>query len=339
MKGTLLLRYCKEHWKFMIVIGSFYLIFGLVFRLQQIPFHVILYPCLLWSFIIGILAVRDLTDYVRGHEKRMKILQLVDLLQGEQVEASGLVEEDYQRLLEYQYMEKQQQIDEVMKEYRGVKEYITMWAHQIKTPITALELLYQEGLLHEKLEISECQAKLFEIEQYVDITLQYMRLDNVNSDLVLQTISMDAMIKEMIKYFRKTFFSKKLSLDYIPCHLEVVTDEKWLVFVGKQILSNALKYTSEGGIRIAGEEVVEGTQTIRKLIIEDTGIGIAKEDLPRILEKAYTGYNGRMDKKATGIGLYLSKEILQKLNHQLVITSEEGRGTRVEILFPVANCL
>lgn len=339
MKGKLLLRYSKEHWKFIMVLVSFYLIFGLVFRLQQIPLHVILYPCLLWSFIIGILAVQDLIGYIRRHEERMKLLDQVEFLPGELVEPSGLMEEDYQRLLEYQYIEKQQQLDELMKDYRGVKEYITMWAHQIKTPITALELLYQEGLLHEKLEISECQDKLFEIEQYVDITLQYMRLDSVNSDLVLQAISMDSMIKEMIKYFRKTFLSKKLSLDYNPCHLDVVTDEKWLVFVGKQILSNALKYTSEGGIRIAGEEVVEGTQTIRKLIIEDTGIGIAKDDLPRILEKAYTGYNGRMDKKATGIGLYLSKEILQKMNHQLVITSEEGKGTRVEILFPVANCL
>ena len=107
----------------------------------------------------------------------------------------------------------------------------------------------------------------------------------------------------------------------------MATDEKWLLFVIKQILSNALKYTQEGAISIFMHPGKE-----KALVIEDTGIGIAAEDLPRIFERGFTGENGREQKKSTGIGLYLSKMILGRLGHGIVISSEEGNGTRVELL-------
>jgi len=120
---------------------------------------------------------------------------------------------------------------------------------------------------------------------------------------------------------------KKISLDLQEMDTLVVTDEKWLVFVLKQILSNALKYTPAGR-KIS---IYMDINFVKTLVIEDTGIGISAEDLPRIMERGFTGYNGRMDKKATGIGLYLTRQILDRLNHEITIESVSGQGTKVYI--------
>ena len=122
--------------------------------------------------------------------------------------------------------------------------------------------------------------------------------------------------------YSQMFILKKIQLVYTPIEMKVLTDEKWLVFVLEQILSNALKYTSTGKISVY-------TKGQNCLVIEDTGIGIWPEDLPRVFEKGFTGYNGRKDKKSTGIGLYLCKSVIDKLKHQIWIESEAGKGTKV----------
>ena len=134
-----------------------------------------------------------------------------------------------------------------------------------------------------------------------------------------------------VRKYAQMFILKKLPLDFEETGLEVLTDEKWLAFVIEQLLSNALKYTSSGGIRIYAEG--------RALVVEDTGIGIAPEDLPRLGERGFTGCNGREDKKSTGLGLYLSRRVCEKLGHRLELESEPGRGTRAKILFADTNSL
>ena len=116
---------------------------------------------------------------------------------------------------------------------------------------------------------------------------------------------------------------RKLTLDYKPVDVSVVTDEKWLLFVIEQLLSNALKYTLSGSVSIYLEAP-------RTLCIADTGIGIAPEDLPRIFERGYTGINGRDDKKASGIGLYLCRRICRSLGHSITASSSEN-GTVIRI--------
>ena len=120
------------------------------------------------------------------------------------------------------------------------------------------------------------------------------------------------------------FILKKLSLDYAPTGYTVLTDEKWLSFVIEQIISNAVKYTSEGGVKIYMDET-------GILCIRDTGIGICAEDLPRIFENGYTGFNGRGDKRASGIGLYLCKRITDNLGHGISVESVPGEGTTVRL--------
>lgn len=261
-------------------------------------------------------------------------------------ESSGtreILEEDYQQLLGLLAEEKMRIWNTAVSEKRDLMEYYTMWVHQIKTPIAALKLLIEEEAdipgeeeplgedreslqqQREKRRDEELQ-QLFAIEQYVNMALSYMRLGSETTDFVLRQTDLDEVIRMAVRRYARHFISKKIVLHYEETGARVLTDEKWLGFVIEQLLSNALKYTHEGSITIGMEE--------GRLTITDTGIGIRAEDLPRVCEKGYTGYNGHANQKSTGIGLYLCSTILKKLGHSFTITSQEGTGTRVMIGFP-----
>ena len=156
------------------------------------------------------------------------------------------------------------------------------------------------------------------------MALHYSRLDSDTTDFVIRKTSLDEIVREAVRKYAKLFIRKKIRLDYQPLNIEVLTDEKWLEFVVEQILSNAVKYTPKGTVSI----YMENEDT---LIIEDTGIGIRAEDLPRVCERGYTGYNGHSDKRSTGIGLYLCRRVLEQMSHSIEIESEMGKGTRVKI--------
>ncbi|MGB4381461.1 MAG: ATP-binding protein, partial [Bacillota bacterium] len=209
------------------------------------------------------------------------------------------------------------------KDFVDMVDYYTTWAHQIKTPIAAMRLLLQSEQSETNSELLE---QLFKIEQYVEMALQYLRLENISSDLVLKEHSLDTIVKQAVRKYSNSFIRKKIKLNYAELNHNVLTDEKWLVFVIEQILSNALKYTDSGEISIYMDDEMPDT-----LVIEDTGIGIAEEDLPRVFERGFTGYTGRIDKKATGIGLFLCKQILDRLSHTITIESQVGEGTKVKI--------
>ena len=199
--------------------------------------------------------------------------------------------------------------------------YYTLWAHQIKTPIAAMRLLLQQ----EGAENGELGQELFRIDQSVDMAMQYMRLDGSGSDLLLRRYDLDEIIKPAVRKFAPQFIRRKLKLCYEPTGKSVLTDAKWLGFVIEQLLSNAVKYTPEGGtVTIRCTDVPE-------LVIADTGIGIEPEDLPRVFEQGFTGYNGRADRKATGLGLYLCRRVCRKLGHPISIDSRVGEGTAVTI--------
>lgn len=158
------------------------------------------------------------------------------------------------------------------------------------------------------------------------MVLCYLRLDSDSTDYVLKEYELDELIRQAVRKYAASFIRKKLRLEYEPVNCRVLTDEKWMLFVLEQVLSNALKYTKAGSISISQES--PGI-----LCIRDTGIGIAPEDLPRIFEKGYTGYNGRSDKKASGIGLYLCKRICRNLGHRIAAESAVGTGTVIRIDF------
>ena len=204
-------------------------------------------------------------------------------------------------------------------------DYYTLWAHQIKTSIAASQLLIRE--LPQTSEKSLLSQELVRITTYTELALHYVRMESFHQDLSISTISIDEVIRPLLKKYATFFISKKLHLDYVPTEKKVVTDSKWLGVIIEQVLSNAVKYTPEDGtIRI----LFEGDT----LTIEDTGIGIAPYDVKRIFERGFSGYNGRVNHQSTGLGLYLSSEIAKRLGVTLSVDSTVGEGTTVHIQIP-----
>lgn len=322
-KGELLISYIRENLsKFGL---SFVCMFVLVITLMLsgVSPYDIWYPMLINLVIIVTYAAVGFIKYSGKHRTLKKLKNSIDVMVDNLPEATTMLEQDYQGLLQELKNQKNQVINEGNRSRKDTMEYVTIWTHQIKTPLTALQLLISDM---EEPDKSEMLARLFEIEQYADMMLQYLRLDSQTTDYILQRYGVKSMVNQAVKYYARIFISKGISVKInVPEDFFVVTDEKWMVFVLKQLISNAIKYTEQGSVKIYIED--------GRLVIEDTGIGIAKEDLPRIFEKGYTGYNGRSDKKASGIGLYLCRQILQKLGHKVYVESEPGKGTRVKLVF------
>lgn len=180
--------------------------------------------------------------------------------------------------------------------------------------------------LQEKQDAAVCRQELFKIESYVEMALNYLRFEEMSNDLVLERNSLEQLVRQVVKKYAAIFIYNHISIQLEHLDYTVLTDEKWFCFMLEQILSNALKYTEKGGtIRIFTKQ--ESNQLW--LVIEDNGIGIWEEDLPRVFERGFTGYNGRADKKSTGIGLYLCKKVMGRLRHQIRIESKVGVGTQV----------
>lgn len=319
--GAPIASYVRRHRVGFFAFLLFALIFSVVLSLYQLPVEAVFYASLL-CLVAGVLIFGvDYLHYWKTHQFLVELRHRITLGLTDLPEPGDLLEADYQALLSIDHEDKIRLISEADKSKSDMLEYYTMWAHQIKTPISAMRLLLSE---EDGKEYGELSSELFSIEQYVEMVLSYLRLDSESSDLVVRWQPLDAIVRQAVRKFAAQFVRRKVALAYTGVETMVLTDEKWLLFVVEQVLSNALKYTPKGTISI----YLEPEQT---LVIEDTGIGIAAEDLPRIFEKGFTGYNGRTDKKSTGIGLYLSRRILTKLSHTIVIESEPGKGTRVKI--------
>ena len=331
MKETwrLFKRYSREQRRNYILWILFTCIFAIIFMLYDISVRIAWYPSLICMIIWILVDIRQFYLFQKAHRERMDLANHIEVTLEHLSDPSTLLEEDYQKLLRIMAADHERKSMEWETKQKNLKEYFTLWSHQMKTPITSLELLLQQ----EEIEKSQLKEQLFEIENYVDMTLQYIRLDSLNQDLRFERYPLYPIVKHAVKYFSKTFIARGISLHMEEFQETVSTDEKWLLFVIKQILSNALKYTKQGSISIYMENE-------SALVIRDTGIGILEEDIPRLFERGFTGYNGRMQKKATGLGLYLSKQILDKLNHDIVITSVPNKGTVVKIEFPdtIRNC-
>lgn len=258
-------------------------------------------------------------------------------------EATDDVEILYHRLLENQSIARSESESSAAIRQSQMRDYYSMWVHQIKTPISAMKLLLEvereelgqlicddeqsQYLLSDNMDSFE--DELFRIEEYVSMALQYQRVSSTENDFVLEKVSVDGVIRDTIKKYAKIMIRRHIGINYSGTGQEVYTDGKWLAFMLEQILSNAIKYTPQGVVTI---ETAEEKDRFF-ITIKDTGIGIKAEDLPRVFEKGYTGYNGHADKKATGIGLYLCRQMADKLGHTIRMESEIGKGTKVWIGF------
>lgn len=324
----ILKSYLKKNIKIYILFVVFIAIFFIMFYLYNLPLEALIYTGSFCFFAALIASFLDFVNY-RESYKKLKFLEQNILNDLDALPKSLDIRIDYyHKIIEKLYEELEKLTQENRQKNTDMVDYYSMWVHQIKTPIAAMNFL----LDNEEVDQKNLQQELFKIERYVEMVLTYIRLDSTSSDYVITKINLDEVVKDSVKKYATIFINKKIKLNFVSHETMVISDKKWLSFAIEQILGNSVKYSNTGG-----EITIETCEN--KLIVEDNGMGIKEEDLPRIFEKGFTGFNGRYEKKSSGLGLYLCKKTLDKLGHHIEISSKVGEGTRVEITFPKEDTL
>ena len=308
--------FLKENGFAAAMVCLFGALFTAVFVLYGLPWEAAVYPTLLCLLVGAVVMLLRFQSYRRRHRQRRERMENIELNIAALPEGRTLAEEDYREmLLAFGEIYHARWNESRAREQESI-DYYTTWVHQIKTPISVMRMMLQSEDTQEHRELS---AELFRIEQYVEMVLSYLRLGSDSTDYLFREVPLDSVIRQAIHKFAPLFVQKRIRLVYQPTEETALTDEKWLLFILEQLLSNAVKYTASGEITITVEK--------RLLKISDTGIGIAPEDLPRIFERGFTGYNGRADKKSTGLGLYLCKQAAGRLSIGLSAASTVGVGS------------
>lgn len=299
------------------------LIFGLLSLFTHVPLPIYWYGVLLslaiWFMSITVQAIR-----FRRSLQRAENLTPTNELPFSEVQVDGI---------ECTYLKKYKELTDKYRDYKQAQneksqeqmDYFTLWLHQIKTPIASISLIFQR----EKEELPErkqLEQEMIRLNDYTHMALNYLKLEDPGKEMDLEKVDLEEVIKETVKKYAVVFIYNNIRLDYESLNAYVLTDRKWLQVLLEQLLSNSLKYTKSGEIKIY-------MGNSQELVIADNGSGIRKEDLPKIFEKGYTGLNGRLHEKSTGLGLFLSRKICQRLGHQLTIESEPGEGTIARINF------
>ena len=214
---------------------------------------------------------------------------------------------------------------EMLNQKDDLNAYFLMWLHQIKTPMTVSKLLLEKP---DETTNTKLKMQLMYIEQYINMAMNYLKMIDHSTDMDITEVNLDDIIKDLLKKYSLLFIHNHISLDYQSNAKYVVSDSKWLTILIEQILSNALKYTENGKISI---QYLEDKHAVE---IKDTGIGIRSEDIPKIFDRGYSGFNGRMNEKSSGLGLYLARKISERLNIQIEVESKLSKGSIFRLVFP-----
>lgn len=314
-------RYLREHLPLAGLLALFAGTFALVLSLYHLPTEPVAYASALCA-VMGLIAlIWGFVRYRRAHQARAHVLNAPHLLLDELPSPRTLSEADDQAIMQRLLHDIRAAQSDLAAYRQDSTDYFTAWVHQIKTPLSVMRLQLQS---EDTPENRAMLAELFQMEQYVTMALSYARLGNPTKDLVLTRVPLDPVIRQAIRDFAPLLIRKKLRLQYEPTAESALTDSKWLLFILHQLLSNAVKYTERGRVSIR-------VTSAPAIIVADTGIGIAPEDVPRVFEKGYTGYNGRGGQKSTGLGLYLVHQTAEMLHCRVSLSSRIGEGTSVTI--------
>lgn len=315
----LFMHYLKDRLFFIMIYMVSVLVCLCVFKLYDLELEAFAYAFMILCVLLVVCFLFDYYKYYKKHQTRVTLRSNSNVSLSCDLQDSSLIGEDYHEILVAMKEYHDQYVESSESKMHDLEDYFTMWVHQAKLPIAAMKLLLED----EKLSRSEIKLQLLRMDQYTDMVLAYLRLNSTHTDFLFKELELDDLIRQSIRRFSTEFIRKHIQLQFKETGDVILSDEKWLVFVLEQILSNSLKYTNENGLI----SIYMKSKNI--LVIEDNGIGISASDLNRVFEKGYTGINGRSDKTASGLGLYLCKNILDMLNHKIRIESSVGKGTRV----------
>lgn len=309
--------YLKDHIAFFSLYLGTVIIYAIICFLYYFSWELFFYGLTLFTMLFLIISIYNYNKY------KGKIIELGNLQKtlattlDEMLKTDRVLENEYIEIINNLIKEIKVNLNDNQIKHQETMDYFTTWVHQVKVPLSTILLLLENPQTDSFL----IKGELLKLQQYIKMVLSYLRLEDAKSDYVFKQYKLDPIIRETIRQFSTIFIAKKIKLNFQETNKEVLTDNKWLGFVLEQLLSNAVKYTNQGEIRIYYQD--------DKLIIEDQGTGIAPEDLYRIFEKGYTGYNGHNSNQASGLGLYLVKKTLDKLGHKIKIESVVGTGTKV----------
>lgn len=315
MKLFLKYIHCKR--RFIITQALFALIFYIILYLYGANPDAVIYATMLCIVIGSVIFLIGFMKFRRRHILLREIYYNLPIMPDRLPPSDNLIEEDLGAVISRLSALNQDSQNRLSSARQNSLDYYTVWVHQIKTPIAAMQMILQS---EDTPQNKELLAELFRIEQYVGMALHYIRLNSNNTDFLFREYNLDKIIRKAVHRYAPQFVHRKIKLIYSPIEARVLTDEKWLLFIIEQLLSNAIKYTAPGG-RVS----IEYSDNL--LSIADNGIGISEEDIPRIFEKGYTGLGGRTDNKSTGLGLYLCKRTADNLGYKLYVESKVGSGS------------
>ena len=270
---------------------------------------------------ISVLATLEIEYVFLGIEILGFILLIYLIVHWFQYQKLSDVKDDNERLLN----ENKNLKSEMLNQKDDLNAYFLMWLHQIKTPMTVSKLLLEKP---DETTNTKLKMQLMYIEQYINMAMNYLKMIDHSTDMDITQVNLDDIIKDLLRKYSLLFIHNHISLEYQSDTTYVISDSKWLTILIEQILSNALKYTENGRISI---QYLEDKHALE---IKDTGIGIRSEDIPKMFDRGYSGFNGRMNEKSSGLGLYLARKISERLNIQIEVESKLSKGSTFRLVFP-----
>jgi ATPase/histidine kinase/DNA gyrase B/HSP90 domain protein len=288
--------FLKSEYRIFITLLYVCLIFGGVFLFANFDMQYFILSLELILFCMFVFLIIEWISYV----KREKMSEEIERLQ---------IENNILR-------------NKIIDERKDLEEYFLLWIHQIKTPITVCNLILDKAVADKRLK-----EQMFYIEEYTNMAMNYLKLKDRSTDMDIYEVDLDEVLNSVIKKYSLIFIEKKIKLEYIKTGERVVSDAKWLSIILEQIISNALKYTKHGSIIIVYDK------ELAKLSIKDTGIGIPSKDIRKIFDRGYSGFNGRMNEKSSGLGLYMVGKAAEILNIEIEVKSELNVGSEFSFIF------
>ncbi|SHK68609.1 Signal transduction histidine kinase [Clostridium cavendishii DSM 21758] len=314
-----------------------FIILAVILLVINIKLVFIFFVFCIWFLPLGSYIVYEFINYKKYYDKVEGILEKLDkkyllpemikepnFIEGEKL--NGILKKVSREMHEHVKYYKDMQV-----EYR---EYIETWVHEIKTPIASAKLI----IANNQNEITnKIDFQVDKIEGFVEQVLYYSRSNNVSKDYIIKQINLDDIVRKVVKRNYRDFIHKKIKIDIGNITETVYTDGKWIDFIINQLIGNAIKYSNNKSPIIKIYSLKKENSVM--LTIEDNGIGIIDKDINRVFEKGFTGENGRMFSKSTGMGLYLCEKLCSKLGLKITIDSKVNKGTKVTLIFPLTNML
>lgn len=327
-----IIEFIKERMIFLIINLIMFLLVAILMKIVKVSINIILILFLIW---FGPILIYMFLEFIKYRRYLNNLINTVENLDRKYLLPEVIEEPRFQeaRIINDVLKQCNKSMHEKVKHYKDeqieYREYIETWVHEIKTPIASAKLILE----NDNSNLSErINYEMKRVEGFIEQVLYYARSSDVSKDYIIKEFSLRSVVMKSVKSNSRDFINKNIKLDIRGIEGNIFSDEKWVEFIINQIIINAVKFSipNEGKVSIYSK--VNENNII--LTIEDNGVGISEKDLDRVFEKGFTGENGRIFGKSTGIGLYLCKKLCDKLGIGISLNSKENIGTKVNIVFP-----